>query len=346
MPSYLLDDQKLINKFDSHNCLASIEKLDDQCQQAWNEAIKIKLPPSYRKVKNIVVAGMGGAALGAHLIKTIFSDKLRLPFEIVNHYNLPAYVGPETLIFLISFSGATEEVISAADQAKKLKAKLIVIASGGRLAKLAAENNWPAYIFDPIHNPSGQPRLGLGYTLMSQLAFLKKLAFLKVSFPSHLNPPQLKDKERTESKNMALNLQNKALFIVGAEHLLGNAHILSNQINENAKQFASWFALPEIDHHLLEGLAFPKNNKQNLKFIFLESDLYHPSVQKRFPLTREVLKKQGIESMVWQARSKTKFEQSLEALSFGGFLSFYLTMLNQIDPSEIPWVNYFKKNLK
>jgi len=127
--------------------------------------------------------------------------------------------------------------------------------------------------------------------------------------------------------------------------LVGNLHTIVNQINESAKNFSCYFPLPELNHHLMEGLTNPKNNSKNLIFVFIESNLYLKRIQLRYKITKEVLKKKNIEYVEFKAKEKTKILQSFEILLFGSYLSFYLSMLYKIDPSLIPWVEYFKKRL-
>ncbi|KKU13692.1 MAG: Bifunctional phosphoglucose/phosphomannose isomerase [Parcubacteria group bacterium GW2011_GWC2_45_7] len=366
-----LDNSANFKKYDPHHVLESVLALPKQCTQAWSEASRIKLPPEYSNPTNIVVAAMGGSGLGAHLIKSVFSAKggsaaggepsLRIPLEIINHYQLPAYVGKNTLVIIISYSGSTEEPLAAAKEAKKRQAKIAGVTAGGELKTWLKQNNLPAYIFNPLHNPSGQPRLGTSYLLMGTLGLLinlpgifttpsKKLATLiqdairateeavkkyGPAIPASKNP----------AKQLATKLHERGALIFASEHLLGNAHILANQIHESAKQFAAWFAIPEMNHHLMEGLTFPKLNHRYLTAIFLESSLYHPRVATRYPITKDVLQKQKVPAFSFALQSQEHFNQAIETLTFGGFLSFYLTMLNHIDPSKIPWVDYFKKRL-
>jgi len=367
--SSVLDDQKLIKQLDTQHVLESIEKLGAQCEQAWKETTKIVLPPEYRQTKNIVCLGMGGSTLGSHIIQTVLVDRLRAPLQIINDYNLPNFVGPETLCFLLSYSGNTEEVLVAAEQVLARKGKPVIIASGGKLAEFAAKHKLPAYIFEPKNNPSGQPRLGAGYTLVAQLAVLQNLGLIKIDDQELQNIFKFLDTyhknfsiklplAKNPAKKFAAAMQNKALALVASEHLIGNVHALANQINESAKQYAVWFALPEMNHHLMEGLTFPQVNSANLKFVFFESDLYHPRVRQRYPITQDVLQQQKIESIRWKAKTPAssagksastaskRMGQALELLTFGGFVSFYLAVLNNVDPSKIPWVDYFKEQLR
>ena len=133
--------------------------------------------------------------------------------------------------------------------------------------------------------------------------------------------------------------------MIASGFLSGNAHVLANQINENAKTFANYFIISELNHHLLEGLKFPNNNSKNLHFFFFESDLYHPRNQKRYAITKDTLNKFKISHFSYHLTGKTELEQSFEALLFGTYVAFYLAILNSIDPSSIPWVDYFKEEL-
>lgn len=334
-----------IKKLDKSNLLSSIELLDKQCAAAWRDVKKIKIPKNYRRVENIIVSGMGGSALGAHLIGALFADQLRRPLEIVRGYTLPTYVGPKTLLILSSYSGNTEETLAAAHEGQKRKAKILGLSTGGALAIFLRRNNYPAYIFKPTYNPSNQPRMGLGYSIFGQLGFLAKCGAIKI------NEQEIKkiiatlaSKPRSAEK-ISDALKNKIPIIVASEFLLGNGHIMANQINENAKCFAMYFELPELNHHLMEGLKNPVANKKNLIFFLLNSDLYLPRNQKRYKILKIVLAKNKINFVEYRPAAKTKLLQVFEMLSLGSYLSFYLAMSYNLDPAPVPWVNFFKKEL-
>ncbi len=336
--------QQQIKKLDKSNLLGSIKLLGKQCAEAWRDVKKIKIPASYRGVENIVVSGMGGSALGGHFIQFLFADKLKLPVEIVRGYTLPAYVGPKTLLILSSYSGNTEETLAAATEGKKRKARILGLAAGGKLEKFLRDNKYPAYIFKPTYNPSNQPRMGLGYSIFGQLGLLAKCGLLKIEEKEINQAIILLNHEDGTAKTFAEELKNKIPVIVASEFLIGNAHVFTNQINENAKCFATYFELPELNHHLMEGLKNPAANK-NLKFILINSNLYHPRNQKRYQILKEVLRKNKIDFIEYRPKTKTKFQQSIETLLFGNYASFYLAMDYNLDPSPVPWVDFFKKQL-
>ena len=352
----ILDDLKKIKKIDSGNVLETIQQIPDQMEQAWSETKKIKFPDSYARVKNVFVMGMGGSGWTPEIVKSLLRDKLNVSYEIYRGYNLSKYVDRDTLIVLSTYSGTTYEVLDAGKEALKKKLKITGITRGAQLARFLKKNNIPGYIFKELYNPSKQPRLGGGYMVLGHMGILKKCRLLDISdkkIRTAINFAREKQKlwdvkisqEKNIAKKLAYLLKDKILIIVAAEFLEGNAHGLRNQVNECAKSFADYHVIPELNHHLMEGLKFPKTNKKNLIFLFINSSLYLPINQKRFSITKDVVFKNGIRCIDFKPSGKTKFEQSFEFFSFGSYLSFYLSILNKVNPQKIPWVDYFKKKL-
>ncbi len=328
------------------NYLTSIELLGEQIRQSYYEAGKISLPASYRQVNKIAVFGMGGSQLGVDLVSSLFSSGLKAPIIQIRDYSVPKFVDEKTLILLISYSGGTEEVLAVAAKLKK-SSKVVAITVGGKLAKVAQKNRWPVYQFEPKHNPSGQPRMGTGYVIGFVLAILRKLnlaAINQTAVSEMITSAKLTAGQKLKAKNLAKSLAGKTPIIVGAEHLYGNAHIMTNQINESAKQRCYYFALPELNHHLLEGLQFPAATKKGLFFVFLFSKNYYSRNQRRFVLTQQVIGKQGIGSLKVELGGG-KIKEAMQLLGLGGLLSYELAKLNRVEPDKIPWVNYFKKEL-
>lgn len=353
----MLDDKAKISQLDSKNMLGSIQLLGKQVEEVLALAKKVKIPSSYKKVSNLVVLGMGGSALGAHLIKSVFLKDLKIPVEIVNGYEAPGFVNQKSLVIASSYSGSTEEIISAVGDAKKKKAKIMVIASGGKLADWAKQNKIPALVFTTNNNPCGSPRMGLGYSIFGQVALLANTGFLKFSSAEVKSVLQTISKfnsmfgvdnpeEKNPAKQLATSLQGKSIWYAASEHLAGNAHIAANQMNENAKRFCGYFIIPEMNHHLLEGTPYPESNKNDIKFVLLESQLYDKRVQKRYEITKQVLDSKKIPFSSYQCQENKKLSQACEVLVLGGYVSFYCAMLQGIDPTAIPLVDFFKAQLK
>ena len=353
----MLDEKAKILQLDSKNMLGSIQLLGKQVEEVLVQAKKVKIPPSHKKAANLVVLGMGGSALGAHLIKSVFSEDLKVPVEIVNGYQVPEFVSKNSLVIASSYSGSTEEVLSAVSNAKKRQAKILVIASGGKLADWAKQNQVPALVFSTNNNPCGSPRMGLGYSVFGQIALLVNAGLLKPSSAEIKNALQTISKynslfgaDNPETKNpakqLAAGLSGKSVWYLASEHLAGNAHIAANQMNENAKRFGGYFIVPEMNHHLMEGVLYPESNKNDIKFVLLESSLYDKRAQKRYEITKQVLENKKIPFAVYQCRENNKLSQACEILVLSSYVGFYSAMLQGIDPTAIPLVDFFKAQLK
>jgi glucose/mannose-6-phosphate isomerase len=332
---------------DSFHILDSIKAFPLQCQQVIREVALQHIPPECYLVNNIVISGMGGSALGGRIIASLERQMLKVPIVVSAEYHLPNFVNQKTLVVISSYSGNTEETIFSLAEARARAAQIYIITSGGKLMKMATEQNLPHYIINPLHNPSAQPRLGLGYSI---LAIITVLARCQLIHPIE-NLGQLKaylEEKQTavnSFQNLAHNLQGKIPILVSSEHLKGAAHAFKNQLNETGKNFAASFDLPELNHHLMEGLAYPGTNTSYLHFVFITSSHYHPEVKKRYPLTMDVVNRQKIPFSHLHLTGPSRFFETLELVQTGEFISFFLSQLNGVDPGPVPWVDYFKDTL-
>lgn len=356
----ILDDLQKIRLLDAKNALDSIFQLPLQCNQAWQESFAVSFPQNYYSgIKNIVISGMGGSTYGTRIIKSLYdgAEMTKVPLELANNYWLPGYVNSETLVILSSYSGNTQETISTAKQAKEKGAKIAGITSGGQLEDFLKSNNYPVYLFNPKYNPSAQPRIGVGYMVMGLMGMLAKLGRIPVAaaevekITTFLEGQSNLLAQNTlavsnPAKQMAMKLKDKIPVIIVADFLEGAAYAIRNPFHETSKQFALYFAIPELNHHLLEGLSFPEELKNYLYFILFDSQIYDSRNQKRMKLTIDVVEKNRIESQLITLKGKTALIQVFELIQWGAWVTFYLAMLHGIDPSEIPWVDYFKKELK
>lgn len=337
-----------IKKLDSKNVYGSTELFVNQCEQVLEDIKSFSFPDEYKKVKNIVFSGMGGSALGAQVVYFLYKDLLPIPFYINNDYTLPAFADSNTLVILSSYSGTTEETLSCANEATRLGCKVTAITTGGTLYGLMEENKIPYYKLEPKNNPCGQPRLGTGYSVFATIALLMKLGFINTNEEDlriSLEPVRKYNQMiKEEAIRLATALINKIPVIIAAEFMIGATHVLRNQFNETSKNFSSYSPLPELNHHLMEGLKNPHDSK--LTVLAIESKLYSQKLQKRMQLTKEVVQKNNISTESYLAGSPDKLGQVLEVLSLGGYLTFYLSILYGQDPSLIPWVDYFKEKLK
>jgi glucose/mannose-6-phosphate isomerase len=348
--------------------LDSLKLLGEQITDSLKQAEKFKLPKTYQKINKIVVSGMGGSNLGGRILSAVFDQELKLPILINADYEVPRWVDSQTLFVISSYSGSTEETVHAYAEAKKKKAKIVVLTGAepnsakapldkgkNPLIALATKDNFPCLSFTPAFNPSAQPRLAIGYAVTLLAVILNQAGAIKLSAKElTLVAGKLKtwgaklipEKSDNVASKLADKLFGKNIVIISGGFLAGNAHTLRNQFNENSKNFACYLTLPELNHYALEGLSWPKSNVDNLSCIFFESSLYSPRVAKRLELTKQVMAKNKIKTLSASLKGATKLEQSLEMLQLGSWITYYLAEKNKVNPLAIPWVDWFKKELK
>lgn len=351
-----IDDVSAIKGLDRSEVYASIEALPRQCIHAWEENRDLLVPNSYKDVNKIIMTGMGGSGLGARIIESVFASQLKYPLVRVNDYDLPSWADEETLVICSSFSGTTEETVETARQAQDRKCKWMAIGTGETLIKLAKRHRVPYYQIIPTYNPSKQPRLAMGYSVVGQLVMTAKTGIITFNKRQLLSMVKAMEKiirfcnvevsaSENPAKKMAKEFFQKGVVFVASRHMTGAIHTVKNQMNENAKNFSARFDIPELNHHLMEGLGHPDLNKKYLLFFLVNSSLYPERIQKRMRISKDVVSKCKIPTISWKAEASDKLSQAFELIQFGGFVNFYLVMLYGVDPTPIPWVDHFKTQL-
>ncbi len=342
-----LNDREAIQQLDPKNVFGSTEAQLDQAQEMYDELADIEFKQDFSNVQNVVFSGMGGSALGAQVAVSLFKDKLKVPTYINNDYDLPEFVNENTLVILTSYSGSTEETIASFAEAEARQAKIIGFATGGRLAEVVNGGGFDMVEYTPTHNPCGQPRLATGYSVVGTISILEKIGLLQMDstqLTHALDTLRSRQEEiKATAQDVSQKLQGNIPVIFAGGVFAGNAHIMRNQFNETAKSFASYHIIPEANHHVMEGLKNPPERK--LYGIFFNSNLYPEKIVKRMSLTNDVVEKNGVSTYLYDLNSENRIEQSLELLLFGGYVTFYLGILYGLDPSLIPWVDYFKEKL-
>lgn len=352
-----LDDiKKIIQLQGGDTVIQSIDNLSLQLKESFKNSYLINFPESYKNVSSIVVCGQGGSRFPSLIIQNLFKEQFTLPYIINDDYNLPGFVNKNTLVILSSYSGTTEEVLTSAEKALKAGAKICGITVGGELKTFLTKNNFPNYIINPIYNPSHQPRIGFGYFVGGHLGMLFKLGFIKFDKSELEKAINILDdltknfkinvkKTHNPIKQLAEKIYQKYPYYIVSEFLTGVGNAIANQTNETAKSISSFRIIPELNHHLMEGLKFPNKLKEILTFIFFYSSFYSPKIKKRFSITKEVVEKNNISTIWYELKGKNKIEQTLELMAIGSYLSMYLSVLYEQDPKIIPYVDYFKKKL-
>ncbi len=344
-----LDDSLELEQLDPGNMRDRLYHFPEQCMDAWNQGVRLELPDDYGQIKNIVIAGMGGSAIGGELVADLLSSENIIPVEICRNYQLPSYVGTDSLVICSSYSGNTEETISACYDAMGKNAKVIVISSGGKLGEIALGAGIPYFSI----NYSGEPRTTVGYNFLAPMGILTRLgvypsregdieeAIDNLNFLRHRLSPSVPVSENP-AKELALSLESKLVVIYGAGILSGVARRWKAQLNENAKTWAFMETLPEADHNAVSGINWPKKMKDNIAVVMLQSLDLHERIKLRYRYTAELFQKSKIKQFIVDGIGEGKPAQILSAVMFGDYTSYYLGILNGEDPSRVDAIEYIK----
>lgn len=310
-------------------------------------------PASVQNFKNIVVLGMGGSAIGGDLLSDYFADELSIPIVVIRGYDIPKFVDENSLIFAVSYSGNTEETLSALKKCLEAKARIVALTSGGKLAALSQENNFPV-----IKVPVGiQPRAAISYLFFPILKALERLGLVKGrdgEIEETLNVLQELSKEYgakspTENnlaKKVALSLYQYLPLIYGSEGLLeAVAMRWKTQINENSKWPCFWNVFSELDHNEIVGYEIENSINRQVKIVYLQDKEGSLRVEQRRRITRKIIEDKVAEFIVCPTKGKGKMARMFSLIYLGDLASYYLAILNQIDPSPVACIEDLKKEL-
>jgi glucose/mannose-6-phosphate isomerase len=343
----MLDDAAYVHNLDHSNALGVIAGQPNQLKQSFDFQLK-----KGTEVRNIVLAGMGGSALGTEFLRSWLADKLPVPVVVVRDYNIPGFINEHTLLFASSYSGNTEESLSALAQAEKTGAQIFVMSAGGRL-KEQAEAGGHVY----VQVPGGyQPRLAILYSArviaqaLIQLGILDELVIGEMEAAADWVTTQLgawtldSPTDKNLAKQIAESVVGHPVVIYGGPTLAMCAMKWKIDLNENAKNAAFYYSLPEFSHNEFNGWLFP--NEKNLKVIELQSSLDHPQINKRFEISNRLLSGKLPKPIIVNAKGETKVQQMLWTLILGDFVSAYVAFLNGIDPTPVDLIEKLKKELE
>jgi glucose/mannose-6-phosphate isomerase len=347
-----LDNLQIYRQLDPDNMLAQISGLPQQCLTAWRKAIDFKLPGDYCDIDKVVVLGMGGSAIGGDLVRCLASSEGKPIMFVSRDYDLPAFVDARTLVVASSYSGNTEETLSAFSQALKTECKKLVMTTGGKLKEMAESANIPVFAIEHV----SPPRAALGYSFMPLMAFLRNLGFLKgipIDVPSMVRNlekllGELKETVPTSSnpaKQLAPKLQGKIVVIYGAGTLSEVARRWKTQINENSKAWAFYEILPELNHNALVGYQFPPDLAPNIFVVLLRCSSLHSRTLIRYQVTSDLLEQNGISHQIVDSQGPDSLSHMMSLVYLGDWVSYYLALLYQTDPSPVKVIDYLKKRL-
>ena len=350
-----IDDIKVIEKVDQARMRDILTGFGQQLRQAFQLGKNLALSPNPGRIKNIVFCGMGGSAIGAEIISAYLRNQTKASIYINRDYSLPRFVDRNCLVILISYSGNTEETLSAYEQARKIGSKIIVLSSGGRLVDLAKKNSF-SHVLIPAGFP---PRSALAFLCLPILALFSRMQLIEDKTKEVEETASVLEQMQRNSlgvdvktganpaKKLALSLFGNFCVIYGAsEHLAGVVSRWRGQLAENAKTLASSHVLPEMNHNEIVGWQNPRKLLKTFVAVFLRDKADHRQVQKRIKISKEIFQKEGIRVEEIYSQGSSLLARTFSLIYLGDFTSFYLAVLNGEDPTPVKRIDYLKQRLK
>lgn len=320
-----------------------IELFPEQLTEAINIGKRNSFQVPNRNWKQVVVSGLGGSGIGGTIVQNYVTPTLSVPFIVNKTYDLPAFVGEHSLVIICSYSGNTEETISAFQQALDKKAFIICITSGGQVEAMAKAHQLPCFKI-----PGGMPpRACLAYSLTQILFALHYAGLNDDRFIGEINKAitLLQEKKETlmqTATKLAQKAYGKLPVIYAGCQMEGVAIRWRQQINENSKLTAWENVVPEMNHNELVGW---KDLDDNKAVFFLHSDSDHPKVKTRMGINETIIGRHTNTVMKVEAIGNSYWEQAFSLIHIGDWLSWYLAELRQVDATEINVIDFLKKEL-
>ena len=340
-------------EYDKSDMYGVISNMPDQIREAVKLAQNFPLNIDIEFVSSILFAGMGGSAIGGDLVRSILEDECKLPISVVRNYKLPMWAGESTLLLVSSYSGNTEESLSAYKDAIKKGCKIICVTTGGKLLELANNDEVPVLII-----PAGlPPRSAIAYSSIPWLQIFASLGIIKNrsnDIESMALELETVIKEYgnydLEQDNLPLSVAKKAVGKIPVIYVsTGSFSVIgkrwANQIQENAKMLAYTNELPEMNHNEIMGWHLTGLSKESVLPIFINSNSYHPRVNLRFDITSKLVENKCGEVVRINPPGDKLIVQLFSLIVMGDFISYYLSLLNNINPEPVDIINEIKEQL-
>ncbi len=347
-----LDNASVYGRFDKSGMLAHLHAFPDQCRKAWQSVQALELPRTYSDISNVVILGMGGSAIGGDIAQRLASLESKSPVWVHRDYGLPAFVGDDSLVIASSYSGNTEETLSAFAESLKTQARKLVITSGGKLKQLAEANGIPVF---PVEYRA-PPRAAFPHNFVPLVGIFQKLGLIGDKSAEMQGAVEILSKMNADlaetnpcasnpAKQLAVRLHGRVVIIYGAEVLSEVARRWKAQMNENSKNWAFSESFPELNHNAVVGYDFPVEAKESVFIIMLDSDALASRNSLRYRATAELLTTACVDHKIITGRGDGTLSQIMSMVLLGDYCSFYLAMLNKVDPTTIHAIDFVKQYL-
>lgn len=348
----ILDDRARITALDPDGMLGLVAGFGKLLSEAVGIARGADLSHS-NPPDNVVVLGMGGSAIGGDLVRSLMGDQLEVPIKVSRGYRLPRFVDASTLVVASSYSGNTEETLSALRAALETRARIVCLCSGGEMEAIANEEGLPL-----VKLKAGQPpRSALPFSFAALLRVLAadqvipemmdalETSTVWINELSRRFGPEVPSVEN-QAKQLAIKIGGKLPVIYGSvDRLEFVARRWATQFSENGKQLAYFSVLPEMNHNEIVGWKHPAEAVGELVPVFLRDCDDHPRVQLRFEITKELLTGRLETVLECESIGEGWINRFWSLVMLGDFTSIYLAALNQEDPTQIDMIDTLKNRL-
>lgn len=330
---------------DSMGIKEALRLFPEQINTTYKQAVESNIEKA--AFKNVVISGMGGSSNAGKIIQSLVEKTSKIPFFIFNDYGLPAWTNEETLVVLNTYSGNTEETLSAYETAQQTSSQVIAVTSGGKAAELIKSGKIKGVIVDPGDtNPSGFPKSGLGVSFGALFGALSKAGLLlptKDDLEKALE--ELIDiRKEWDVKETAEWFNGFLPVLLSSRALVGPLNAGRNALCEISRNFSQFYDFPEMNHVLIEALEKPEVAKR-ARYLFFESSFDHERITKRFIVTKKILDEMGIGHQAYSLKSSTLFGQCLELPHYCAWVGYNLSLLQNTDPGPEPWIIKLKESL-
>lgn len=294
-------------------------------------------------VQNILITGLGGSGIGGTILSELIGDSCAVPIIVNKDYFLPAFVNDKTLVIISSYSGNTEETVSAMQKAIARKAQIVCITSGGKVLDMAKQHH-----FEFIEIPGGMPpRSCIGYCLVQLIKILIVKGFADQKLLSDVDKSiSLLDKEnnniKKESKEIAQKLLNKFPILYSLGTCEGTVVRFRQQINENSKMLCGHHTFPEMNHNELVGWT---TRDENIVVVTFHTSFDYERTKKRYEVCKPLFEKYSSGVIDIFAKGDSKLEQFFFLINIGDWISCYIADLKGIDPVEVKVIDHLKGEL-
>lgn len=347
-----LDNTSKFSQIDAQDMLSHIDGLPTQLGSAWDLGSWLSLPTN-DGIQKVIIAGMGGSAIGADLVAAYIAPTCRVPVLLHRNYSLPAWAaGRNTLVIASSHSGNTEETVSSFETALERDCQVIAFTTGGRLAELCRAAGTTMWQFEH----QGQPRAAVGFSASLLLAAFSRLGLIPDQAEAIADAVAAMNTQQAElradiptannlAKRLAGQIYDRWTLVIGADILEPVARRWKSQINEISKAWGQFESLPELDHNSLAGLVYPAELLPRIMALFLRAPAYHPRNSLRTELTKTAFMVEAVNTDFVDAIGETPLAQQWTTLHLGDYTAYYLAMAYGIDPTAIPTIEMFKAQL-